>query len=185
MAADVEKLRAAGNDAAAQRKAEVALLLADQLDAWAEINDAAATGMDRRELRVQLAEANLQAGKYERARGLFGECAAGKDETALPTNETDLRVVFGQAESMYRLGQFAEALPKFNRLATHLPPAHPTRWKSLLRDLQCRTALSEPPAGIIKVIEQQKYLYPDLGGAASAVEFERLRRENERRLNPG
>jgi len=185
MAADVEKLRAAGNEASAQRKAEVALLLADQLDAWAEINDTAATGMDRRELRVQLAEANLQAGKYERARELFGECAAGKDEAALPTTDTDLRVAFGQAESQYRLDQFAEALPKFNRLATHLTPGHPIRWKSLLRDLQCRTALSESPAGIIKVIEQQKYLYPDLGGAAPAVEFERLRRENERRLNPG
>ncbi|MEK7756281.1 MAG: hypothetical protein AAB385_03625, partial [Planctomycetota bacterium] len=184
MSADVDKLRAAGNEGSAQRKAEVALLLAEQLNAWAETNDATAASVDRRELRVQLAEANLQAGRYERARVLFDECASPQDGVALPANETDLRVAFGQAEAPFGLGQFAEALPKFNRLATGLTPTHPIRWKSLLRDLECRTALGEPAAGIIKVIEQQKYLHPDLGGTALAAEFERVRRDNERRLAP-
>jgi tetratricopeptide (TPR) repeat protein len=184
MIADVDKLRAAGNEGPAQQKAEVALLLAEQLNAWAETNDATTASVDRRELRVQLAEANLQAGRYERARVLFDECASPQDGVALSANETDLRVAFGQAESLFRLGQFAEALPKFNRLATGLTPTHPIRWKSLLRDLECRSALGEPAAGIIKVIEQQKYLHPELGGTALAAEFERVRRDNERRLTP-
>lgn len=184
MSADVEKFRAAGNEAAAQRKADLALLLAEQLNAWAETNDATAASVDRRELRVQLAEANLQAGRYERARVLFEECASPQNGVALPANETDLRVAFGQAEALFRSDQFAEALPKFNRLATGLTPTHPIRWKSLLRDLECRTALREPAAGIIKVISQQKYLHPDLGGVVLAAEFERVRRENERRLAP-
>lgn len=184
MNADVDNLRAAGNNDSAQRKAEVALLLAEQLNTWAESNDATSASIDRRVLRVQMAEANLQAGRYERARMLFDECASPQDGGALPTNETDLRVAFGQAESLFRLGQFAEALPKFNRLATGLTPTHPIRWKSLLRDLECRTSLGEPAAGIIKVIEQQKYLHSDLGGTALVAEFERVRRDNERRLAP-
>jgi len=184
MSADVDKLRAAGNEGPAQRKAEVALLLVEQLNAWAETNEGTAARVDRRELRVQLAEANLQAARYERARVLFDECASPQDGVVLPANEADLRVTFGQAEALFRLGQFAEALPKFNRLATGLAPVHPIRWKSLLRDLECRTLLGEAAAGIIKVIEQQKYLHPDLGGAALAAEFERVRRDNERRLAP-
>ena len=184
MSADVEKFRAAGNDAAAQRKAEVALLLAEQMNAWAEANDEAATSVDRRELRVQLAEANLQAGRYEPARVLFDECASPQDGVTVPANETDLRVSFGQAEALFRLDLFAEALPKFNRLATGLTPTHPIRWKSLLRDLECRTALGEPAAGIIKVIEQQKYLHPELGGSVTTAEFDRLMRDNQRRLAP-
>jgi tetratricopeptide (TPR) repeat protein len=191
MSADVDKLRAAGNEGPANRKAEVALLLAEQLNAWVETNGATAASVDpfaaqgkHRELRVQLAEANLQAGRYERARVLFEECASPQEGAALPANETDLRVAFGQGEALFRLSQFAEALPKFNRLATGLTPTHPIRWKSLLRDLECRSALGEPAAGIIKVIEQQKYLHPDLGGTALAAAFERLRRDNERRLAP-
>jgi len=181
MSAEVDKLRAAGDEASAQRKAEFALLLAEQLISWADTNDTAIAGVDCGEARVQLAEANLQAGRYPQAREMFDECAAPQYDAALPTSETDLRIAFGQAEALFRLGQFADALPKFNRLAAGLTPVYPIRWKSLLRDLECRSALDEPAAGIIKVIEQQQFLYPDLGGPALAVEFERVRRENERR----
>ncbi len=182
MTADVEKLRAEGNEAAAQRKSEVALLMAEQLDVWARSNEGAG-GVDRREVRVQSAEANLRAGRYEQARALFDECAALQAPQTPPT-ETDLRIAFGQAEARFQLGQFADALTKFNRLATSLAPTHFIRWKSLLRDLECRSKLGEPAAGIIKVIEQQRFLHPDLGGRALAAEFERLLRESERRPAP-
>jgi hypothetical protein len=95
--------------------------------------------------------------------------------------EDDLRVVLGHAESLFQLGEFAVALPMFNHLAIGLPPEDPTRWKALLRDLQCRTALEQPPEGIIKVIEQQVSMGWDLGGATLAAEFETLLRENQRR----
>ena len=185
MSADVDSLRAAGNELSAQRKAVVALLLAEQLSAWTETSGATAASIDRSELRVQLAEANLRAGRYDRAKELFDECAAPLEGTAVPTNETDLRATFGQAESHYRLGELSEALAVFNRLAMGLPPTHVIRWKALLRDLQCRTELDQPPGGVIKVIDQQKYLYPDLGGPVFSAEFDRLRRDNERRLGPG
>jgi len=181
MSGDVDRLRVAGDEASAQRKAEVALMLAEQLNSWADANDSALAGVERRESRLRLAEANMQAGRYEKALAMFDELAVAIDSTALPTGETDIRIAVGQAEALYGMGRFAEALPKFNRLATGLTPNHPIRWKSLLRDLECRTALREPAAGILKVIEQQRYLHPDLGGAAMTVDFERVRRENERR----
>ena len=81
------------------------------------------------------------------------------------------------------LGEFATALPLFNRLATGLAADDTLRWKALLRDLECRTALGHPPEGIIQVIEQQKTLGSSLGGPEMAAEFEALLRENQRRID--
>ena len=100
-------------------------------------------------------------------------------------SSTDVRVLLGRAEALFQLGEFSSALPGFNRLAMGLPPADPVRWKALLRDLQCRTALEHAPQGIIKVIQQHKQLYPQLGGPDLAPQFEKLQRENERRLDEG
>ena len=86
---------------------------------------------------------------------------------------------------MFHLREFATALPLFNRLAITLAEADPTRWKSLLRDLQCRTALGHPPQEIIKVIQQQKHLYPKMGGAVLEAKFMKLQRDNERRAHGG
>lgn len=180
LSADAEQARSVGGDPAARPSAELALLLAEQLTLWAEQHDPSAIGMDRQALRVQLAEAHLRAGNAGRAQQIFDETASvgpsGKGESS-----TALLTTFGQAEAAFQQSRYAEALPKYNRLATTLAADHPLRWKSLLRDLQCRTALGEPPAGILKVIEQQKFLFPDLGGVQTAAEFERLKRENERR----
>ncbi len=174
--------RPAGPDAArnAQRTAELALLLAQQLVDWSAKNDPSVIGMDRRALRVQLAEAHLRAGHAQEAQKIFQETAAAKQD-GQADRATDILASFGQAEAAFQQGRFAEALPTYNKLATTLAVEHPLRWKALLRDLQCRTALKEPPAGILKVIEQQKFLFPDLGGPEMAAEFERLKRENERR----
>ncbi len=83
------------------------------------------------------------------------------------------------------LDDFTAALPQFNRLATGLPPTDAIRWRALLRDLQCRTALDHPATGIVRVIRQQKRLDPDLGGPGIAPQFERLLRDNQRRLDEG
>ena len=107
--------------------------------------------------------------------------AVTDEGSPLPTDPTTLRALLGYAESLFHLGEWSAALPRFNKLAIALPPADPIRWKSLLRDLQCRTALQHPPRDLINVIEQQRFLYPDLGGPALAPEFEKLQRENQRR----
>ena len=92
-----------------------------------------------------------------------------------------MHVLYGLAEAEFQLKKWEVALPRFNALAVGLPATDPRRFKSLLRDLQCRTALKHPPRGILKVIEQQRFLNPDLGGPVLAEEFEKLERENQRR----
>ncbi len=172
---------AQGNKLAARRKAEVALVLAEQIVAWADKYATASTPVDRPALAAQLAEAYLEVGQYRRARELFEPLAVTDQGSPLPTDPTTLRALLGYAESLFQLGDWSAALPRFNKLAIALPPADPIRWKSLLRDLQCRTALQHPPRDLINVIEQQRFLCPDLGGPALAPEFEKLQRENQRR----
>ena len=89
--------------------------------------------------------------------------------------------MYGLAEAEFQLGEWQAALPRFNALAVGLPATDPLRFKALLRDLQCRTELKHPPRGILKVIEQQRFLYPDLGGPALAEEFGKVERANQRR----
>lgn len=184
MAGDVERLRLAGDSEQALRKAQVALLLAEQIHDRADpLNDFAAPD-ERRALKVQLAEANLNAGQYERACELFER--SGSSESGVPTTGTmDLRSAYGHAESLFQLERVEQALEEFNRLATGLPPDDPIRWRSLIRDLQCRTALHHPPQDVLKVIDQQRYLYPDLGGASLTTQFEELYRRNRRLLDGG
>ena len=182
LSAEGERDRASGDRGAAERKAEMALVLAQQLDDWVSRGEGASSRFDRYEVAVQLAEANLRAARYPQAKGLFERLRRVDEETpSASVPSKDRRVAIGYAESLYHTGEFAKALPEFNRLATTLPDGDPRRWSSLLRDLQCRAALNHPPAGIIKVIEQQKFLHPALGGVEFAPQFEKLQRENERR----
>ncbi len=192
-----------GGDAdRAKSKAQTALLIAQQLYDHAEREPADATAPDRPALTLQLAEAHLRADHPERARELFRELLAGPNVTdaVQPTEPSsapdpatkispapmtlnepaDLRARAGLAEAHFRLGAFDDALPLFNSLALRLPRKEPLRWRYLLRDLQCRTARNDPPGDIIKVIQQQKILQPDLGGPTLTAEFEKLLRENER-----
>jgi tetratricopeptide (TPR) repeat protein len=185
LADDVEPLRISGDERAAQRKAELALLLAQQVHEWSQRYQGAAAPTDQRRLLVQLAEANLAAGRYARARELFEQCQEGSDDAVSSEASHNVAVIFGHAESLFHLDDFADALPQFNELARKLPEADPMRWKSLLRDLQCRTALGHPPGDIIKVIEQQRHLFPELGGPHLTSQFEKLLRENRRRLDSG
>jgi len=175
VAKDVRRAAFDEMDDAMKKKAQLVLLLAQHIHDWAMSPESHVSKAQRQAVRVQLAEANLWAGQYEPARDAF---AALRRDDGGAQNQ---RIVFGYAESLYRLGRFDQALDEFNRLATGLAATDPVRWKALLRDLQCRSALEEDPAGIIKVIEQQKFLYPDLGGPALSEQFERLLRDNQRR----
>ncbi len=182
---DIDKLEGSGATSSAQRKAGMALVLAQQIHEWAMRAGRSSTNSEPHVWTVQLAEANLRASRYARARELFESLlpTARKPDPGQPEN--DVRLILGYAESLYHLGDFGEALPKFNRLATRLPAADPIRWKALLRDLQCRTALDHPARGVVKVIRQQEQLYPDLGGPSVKPQLERLLRENERRIDEG
>ena len=100
---------------------------------------------------------------------------------APPPSLLELRAVFGLADAKMKQGKLQEALPTFNRLATTLSAELEVRWRALLLDLRCRSRLQHPPDGIIKVIEQQKFLHPEMGGRRFAEEFDQLLRENRRR----
>ena len=185
LAADVGRLRTLGGVSDAQRKADLALLLAEQIGAWAMRSQDASTLPDRERATLQLAEANLSAGHPQRARELFDSLLAPLGEGSTDRSAGPLSARFGRAEALFQLGEYGQALVGFNKLATSLPPDHVVRWQSLLRDLECRAALGEPPQGIIKVIQQQKHMYPELGGPTFAPRFEKLLRENGRRADEG
>jgi tetratricopeptide (TPR) repeat protein len=180
---DVQSLRAKGDLEAARRKAEVALILAEQLYDWAKRYPEVATDADRRMLLAQCGEAHIHAGRYEKAVELLAGLLP--EATAKLGGGADARILYSHAEALYHLARYDEALPIFNRLALALVPADPVRWRSLLRDLQCRTMLEQPPADVIKVIDQQRFLDPELGGAEISAEFDKLYRQNLRRLGAG
>lgn len=183
LADDARELRAKGDEAGGRRKAEVALLLAEQIMTWANQFNEDVSDEQQRSLVIQLAEARLAVDQYQQARDLFASCFAVSEDIPGRGDTKDVRVVYGYAESQFRLEEWAEALVRFNSLAMSLPADDPIRWRSLLRDLQCRTALEHPPQGIIKVIQQQRHLYPEMGDPLLAREFDKLQRQNQRRVD--
>ena len=184
LADEARRLRLAGQEEEGTRKAQAALLVARQFETWSAQHAPPATETQQRALAVQLAEACLAAEAWEEARTRFAHFL--EDETGKVVEpeaaREDVQVMVGYAEACYRLGDYEQALLWFNHLAVGLPEDVPQRWQALLRDLQCRTALEHPPAGIIRVIDQQERLNPDLGGARYAEQFKKLKRENQRRL---
>lgn len=176
---EIRRLRKAGREDDAQAKAAGALLFAEQLERWATRPNANVPPTQLHAIRVQLAEAYLQAGRFDEAHDRFRQLmeAAGGGAESL----NDPRAAMGYAETLYQLGRFEPALPLFNQLFQVLPKDDPDRFRALLRDLQCRTQLGEDPNGIVNVIKQHRYLSPDLGGEELKAEFAKLLEENERR----
>ena len=168
-------------EALAGSRALLAFRIAERIVEWADQHPRAAAGIDRRVLQVQLAEAALRAGRHELAKDLFE--ADLESRGAASDRAIDFRADYGYAESLYRMKRLDDALPRFNKIVQTLAPSNELRWKALLRDLQCRAALGEPGRGIVKVIEQQKYLHPELGGPDLARQFGTLLRESRRRAD--
>lgn len=171
-----DRASAKGDSSGATRRAEALLAIATALADWAKGANPASIGEDAASVQVRLAEAQLRAGHPDLAKRIFDELALLPDST-----QGSESALHGRAEAHFQLGEYAEALPTFAKLATSLSPDSPRRWKALLRDLQCRTRLNQPAEGILKVIAQQKFLYPQMGGPESADAFEALRLENEKR----
>lgn len=175
--AEVRRLEQSDAAQALEKKAQSAWVLAQQIRDWAREYGAQLDPAERRAIEVQWAEANLRVGEHEAARAAFEELMRSE-----PIDHPDIRVALGLAESRFELGDLKAALPLFNQMAMSLPAEDPLRWQALLRDLQCRTGLQEDPRGILKVLDQQAYFHPELGGPRFKPQFDRLRRENEQRL---
>ena len=177
-----EHLAGIGDEAGARSKARGALMLAEQIDKWGSKTEMSVER--RRALTVQWAEAELRAGEPEKARARFAQCLGAADGPIDPDQIDDWRAAMGYAEALFQLGRHEAALPLFNRLTLGVAPDQSLYWKMLLRDLQCRTALGHDPKGIIRVIDQKKFTHPKLGGPPYADDLDKLRRQNDRRLNP-
>lgn len=177
---DVKRLRQEGRFEQARKKAESALLFAQQLYEWGQNNPQAVSDDHRYYLDLQLAEANLEAGRLADALRIFESLAAKRQDNS--GQPDDSRVLMGLAEVMYRSGRYGEALPKYNRLFKLLPVDDERRFEALLRDLQCRTELGHDPKAIADVIKQHRFLTPDLGGDRLKSKFLALLERNEARL---
>ena len=177
---EVERLRRAGREEQARDKAESALLLAREIEAWARQPASGMSPRERRALRVQLARAHLDAGNPAQARRLFAECLDAESAPGGESTADTAGVVFGLAEALFQLGHYSEALPLYNRLCRKLPPATPLWWQVLLGDLRCRTELSQDPAGVVQVIRQHRFLHPEMGGAELRARFDALLEQNQK-----
>jgi len=177
---DVRRLRRAGRTDQAHTKAASALLLAREIDAWARRPDSGIAPAQRRALRVQLAEACLQANEPDRARQLFTECLETDSASEAPANQS-ARTMFGLAEALFQLKRYPDALSLYNRLYRELQPASAVWWQALLGDLRCRTELGDDPQGVVRVIRQHRFLHPDMGGAQLRARFEELLERNRPR----
>lgn len=182
----VERLIArSGGSKPPAAQADLSVRLAEQIDAWTRT----ATGATERQRRLsaaQVAESHLHADRLSSAKRLYESLVPGA-ESAAPSgiallDPVDLRLRIGLAETTFRLGDHPTALRLYNPLAVELSPDEPLRWHALLRDLQCRTATGADPRGVLRVIDQQRQLFPDLGGRDFAERIAALYRENEQRL---
>ncbi len=177
---EIADLNENGNEPEAQRKAEAALLFAQQIHDTATAENASESTMYR--LRVQLAEAHLEAGSTDQAILLFRK-AREHDVTRYDDGKAhDPRVVLGLGKSLMMQQKFDDALLLFNRLFLESPPDAPHRFEALLGDLLCRTALKEDAKAIIDVIDQHRFLSPGLGGELLKKKILSVKEVNEKRL---
>ncbi|HUU83053.1 MAG TPA: tetratricopeptide repeat protein [Phycisphaerae bacterium] len=179
-AAEIERLRQAGRPEQARRKAEAALLVAQQIDAWAQTPAARLSERNRYALRLQLAEAHLAAGRHQDARRLFEQCIQRRADIADEAGAEDARAIFGLAQACFELQRYDDALPLYNRIFRQAQPTTALWWRALLGDLKCRAELGEDPQDLIRVIRQQRFLHPDLGGPQLQAEFEALLQDQQR-----
>jgi tetratricopeptide (TPR) repeat protein len=177
---EIAELRESGQPAEADRKAAAALLFAKQIFDSASTQDVSEASMYR--LRVQLAEAHLEAGQYENALSLFAEAEKFDIARYEDGKAHDPRVLLGTAKSLMLQNRHGDALQMFNRLFVESPADAPHRFEALLGDLQCRTAMGEDAAAIIGVIDQHRFLSPSLGGESLKKKILDVKLQNEKRL---
>lgn len=182
--AEVERYRQRGASEQAALKARSALLFAEQLYAWAASAAQNAPPKDLHALRLQLAEAHVEAGNAEQALKLLDETAAFDAKRQPDGQVHDPRILLAQARALALQRRWSEALPVFNRVFREAPVGAQYRFTALLGDLACRTELGEPAEQIVNIIRQQRFLEPDLGGEHLKAQFAALQARNEARMKP-
>ncbi len=177
---EIDDLKENNKNADAQSKANAALLFAKQIHDTASARSASDATMYR--LNLQLAEAHLEAGHADQALLLFREAERFDVARFDDGKAHDPSLVIGLANAFMQQKKYDDALLLFNRLFLESPPDAPHRFEALLGDLRCRTALNEDAAAIIDVIDQHRFLSPDLGGESLKKKILAVKAQNEKRL---
>ena len=150
------------------------------------------TDEQRLRITVPIARAYQQGGRLTEALTAFNEAAElDRQVTArsAPDNEpANSDVLAGQAECLYQLGRYQQALQIYQgQIHRRAVPNTPLWWKAYLRSLQCHTRLNAARldtdgAGearksleqILNSIAVQRRIDPKLGGPALRSEFNQL-----------
>ena len=155
----------------ADQKAQSALMLAEQIHAWAikATNDIDPKSLEV--VNVQLAEANLETGHLQQALTLFQKAQTDDSKRYADGKAHNPRILLGLATTLAKLKKHGEALPLFNQVFIELTPDQEEYFAALLGDLTCRVEMGSDKSGIINVIRQHRYLHPDLGGEELKQQF--------------
>jgi hypothetical protein len=182
MQREIEQQQKTGRTDEAGRYAMLAVDLAEQLNKWAAAHPDAIKPQQQYAIRYRLARALLGAGQAERALGVFEELY--KEDAARGGGQAaDAGVLEGRAACLFHLGKWNDARQAYMDIWRRAAPRSEIWWQSILRSLQCSVQLKdEDPNKILKVIRQHKDLYPDMGGAALARQFDELSFEVLKRI---
>ncbi len=178
---EIARDRKAHRTQEATEKAETAVAIAKGIHTAAQDQPSLFNKQTVYALKLQLAESYLTANHPNEAATLFEQCLS-EDAANSPDNQPrDSRAIFGTAETRFQSDKFKDALPLFNQIYKSSPKPDILKWKSLLRDLQCRTNLNHPKEDIIRAIQQQRYLNPQLGSPNLRRQFDELLTQNQKR----
>ncbi len=161
---EIQAAEAGGRLQEARRKSEEALVVAENLNRWAQSESAGLDDLARLAFRLEYGEALLLAGQADQALPLF-EDVVREDAAGRPDGQSrNGRAVYGLAEAYYHVQQLDQALPLFHRVFAESPEDSDLWWRAFRRELECRMMLGEAPATLIALINQKQVLFRDLGG---------------------
>ncbi len=187
MQQEVRRARERNEEQAARRAAGEAVELAKSLYVWARQNPSQLETDELFGIRVQYAQACLEAQQYAQARELFQECLE-EDAARSATNEPSHGpTLMGLAEGAYRIGQQAAEDGQIEQARKELTDASkrflsvwrrtqrhtPLWWRALLRALEVPLALRELDVAQIETAARTRTLTPQereqLGTALKAL----------------
>jgi hypothetical protein len=175
MQREIERARERNESAKADKAAVEAVDLARWLHQWAQDNRQRIKSDDEFNIRVQVAQAYLEAGQYEEARKLFQQCF---DEDTARSDKREAShgpTLMGLGESHYGLGrqkakagQFEEARKElamasqqFMAVWRRAEPHTPVWWQAFLRGLEVAAESRDTVIAQLEQVRRGRELTPD------------------------
>jgi len=179
---EIQRAADRGDTQAMQSTADEAAKLAERLLAWARSHPERMSPAETLTVMVWRAWALLEAGQASEALRLYDQAAQRlaelKNVPDAPVGGLQTEVRLGKAECLLAANKPAEALPAFNEMLSQVPEHSPNWWRAYVGTLECHTRLKSDPDQIRRSIQQQRRLFPDLGGPRWKRELERMEKVN-------